>query len=331
MDHRRWKVVITDLDHPDVEDEKEIFARIGADLSRADVREEKDLIRTCHDADGILNQYALMTRNVLEHLPNCKVIARYGVGVDPIDLRAATDLGIIVANVPDYCVDEVAVQTVTLLLSLVRKTVLFDQKVRSGQWDFQLGRPIHRIRGKTIGLVGCGRIGLEVAKIVASLGVKVIAFDPYLQKIGGGIELVDLDALLAEADFISIHCPLNESTRHLIGESAFQKMKKRPLIVNASRGPIIDEAALAGALRAGLVSGAGLDVMEKEPPDPENPLLKMENVVFSPHVAFYSEESIRELNRRTAESVADVLSGKWPRSVVNREVIGKTRAKLACS
>ena len=146
-----------------------------------------------------------------------------------------------------------------------------------------------------------------------------------------GFELVDLDTLFKESDFISIHCPLNESTRHLIGEDAFRKMRKRPLIVNTSRGPIIDEKALVEALKRGLVSGAGLDVMEKEPPDPQNPLLKMENVIFSPHMGFYSEESIRELNRRTAESVADVLLGKWPRSVVNREVTGKTRASLASS
>ncbi len=331
MDRQSWKVVITDCDHPDIDEEKEIFGRIGAELVWAEAREEEELIRVCKDADGLLNQYALMTRKVMEGLPRCKVIARYGVGFDPVDLRAATDLGIIVANVPDYCIDEVAVQTVTLLLSLIRKIVFFDQKVRSGQWDFRQGRPIHRIRGKTMGLVGCGRIGLEVAKIISSLGVKVMTFDPYIQKAAEGIELVDLDTLLREADFISIHCPLNESTRHLIGKSAFEKMKKRPLIVNASRGPIIDEAALAEALKAGLVSGAGLDVMEKEPPDPGNPLLKMENVIFAPHVAFYSEESMRELNRRAAESVADVLQGKWPRSVVNRDVMGKTKANLASS
>ena len=253
------------------------------------------------------------------------------MGVDPIDLRAATDLGIIVANVPDYCVDEVAIQTVALLMALIRKVTFFHQKVTSGEWDFRQGRPIHRIRAKTMGLVGCGRIGTEVAKIVSSLGVKVLTFDPYIQKAEGGIELVDLDTFLEKADFISIHCPLNESTRHLIGKEAFQKMKRRPLLVNTSRGPIIDERALAEALRAGLVSGAGIDVMEKEPPDPQHPLLKMENVIFSPHIAFYSEESMRELNRRTAEAVADVLQGKRPRSVVNREVLGKTRAKIAQS
>ncbi|HSB07205.1 MAG TPA: C-terminal binding protein [Thermodesulfobacteriota bacterium] len=329
MNRPKWKVVITDCDHGGIEEERKVFDRVGAELIWAQAKEEGELIQVCKDADGLLNQYALMTRKVLENLPQCKVIARYGVGVDPIDLRAATDLGIIVANVPDYCVDEVAVQAVTLLMALIRKTVFFDQKIRAGHWDFTEGGPIHRIRGMTMGLVGSGKIGSEVAKIVSSLGVRVIAFDPYIQKAEGGVELVDLDTLLKESDFISIHCPLNESTRHLIGEKAFRKMKRKPLVVNTSRGPIIDERALAEALKQGLVSGAGLDVLEKEPPDSENPLLKMENVIVSPHVAFYSEESIRELNRRTAESVADVLLGKWPRSVVNREVRGKTKAAIS--
>ncbi len=328
MDRPKWKVVITDCDHVDIEEEKKVFAQIGADLIWAKLKKEEELIRECRDADGLLNQYARMTRKVLENLPRVKAIARYGVGVDSIDLEAATDLGIIVANVPDYCIDEVAIQALTMLMALIRKTAFFDQKVKSGQWDFQQGMPIHRIRGKTLGLVGCGKIGLQVAKIVSSLGVRVLAFDPYIQKLEG-IDLVDLDTLLRESDFISIHCPLTESTRHLIGESAFRKMRKNPLIINTSRGPVIDEKALIEALKEGRVSGAGLDVLEKEPPDLQNPLLKMENVLLSPHMGFYSEESIKELNLRTAESIADVLLGKWPRSVVNPEVKGKTRASIS--
>jgi len=331
MSGQSLKVVITDLDHREAEEEKKVFDQIGAELIWAKVKEEDEIIHICKDADGLLNQYSLMTRRVLENLPRCKAIARFGVGVDSIDLRAATDLGIIVANVPDYCVDEVALQAVTMLLTLIRKTILFDQKVKSGQWDFRHGAPIHRVRGKTMGLVGCGKIGWEVAKIVSSLGMRVFAFDPYIQKAEGSVELVDLDTLLKEADFISVHCPLNESTRHLIGENAFRKMRKKPLIVNTSRGPIIEERALVQALKEGWVSGAGLDVMEKEPPDPGNPLLKMEQVILSPHMSFYSEESIKELKRRTAEGVADVLLGKWPQSVVNSEVRGKTRAKIANS
>jgi len=331
MEKNKLKVVITDCDHGSIEEEKREFGRIGAELSLAQIKEEEDLIRVCKDADGLLNQYALLTRKVLEKVPKCKVIGRYGVGIDSVDLKAATDLGIIVANVPDYCVDEVADQALSMILALIRKTVFFDQKVRSDQWDFRQGRPIHRIKGKTLGLIGSGRIGLEVAKRISAFGVRVITFDPYLQKTPEEIELMDFDTVLKESDFISIHCPLNESTRHLLGEREFQKMQKKPLIINTSRGPIIDEMALIQALIKRQVSGAGLDVLEKEPPDPQNPLLRMENVIIAPHISFYSEESISELKRRTAENVSSVLLGKWPRSVVNQEVKGKTRAVISPS
>ena len=329
MKQHPYQIIITDCDHGSIREEQEEFDQIGAELILAQVQGEKDLIRVCKKSDGILNQYALLTRRILESLPKCKVVSRYGVGVDSVDLRAATDLGIVVANVPDYCMDEVANQTISMILTLVRKTAFFDKKVKSGQWDFHVGIPIHRTRGKTLGLIGCGRIGLEVAKKISGFGVKVIAFDPYLQKAEEEVELTDFDAVLKKSDFISIHCPLNESTRHLIGQKEFQKMEKRPIIVNTSRGPIIDETALIEALKEGGVSGAGLDVLEKEPPDPQSPLLKMDNVILSPHVGFYSEESISELKRRTAKNVSDVLIGRWPGSVVNREVKGKTRVPLS--
>jgi D-3-phosphoglycerate dehydrogenase len=324
-----YRVVITDCDHGSIEEEREEFGKIGAELILNQVQEEKETIQACKDADGLLNQYTLLTQKVLEKLPKCKVISRYGVGVDSVDLRAATDLGIIVANVPDYCVDEVSNQTLSMILALIRKTAFFDRKVKSGQWDFRQGRPIHRLKGKTMGLIGSGKIGLETAKKLAAFGVRVIAFDPYLGKAPEGIELKDLESVLKESDFISIHCPLNDSTRHLIGEREFEKMGKKPIIINTSRGPIIDEKALIQALEKGLISAAGLDVLEKEPPDPQNPLLKMENVIFSPHIGFYSEESISELKRRTAKNVSDVLTGRKPYSVVNGEVMGKTRASLS--
>jgi D-3-phosphoglycerate dehydrogenase len=329
MNKADWKVVIIDCDHGSIEEEKEEFGRIGAKLTLAQVQKEEDVIRACKEADGLLDQYALLTRKVLESLPKCKVVSRYGVGVDSVDLKAATDLGIIVANVPDYCMDEVSNQTIAMILTLIRKTAFFDQRVKTGQWDFRPGIPIYRIQGKTLGLIGCGKIGLEVAKKISAFGVKVIVFDPYLQKVGEGAELADFDTVLKKSDFISIHCPLNESTRHLIGEKELQKMEKRPILINTSRGPIVDETALIQSLKEGHISGAGLDVLEKEPPDLQSPLLKMENVVLSPHVSFYSEESISELKRRTAKNVADVLTGRWPKSVVNREVKGRVRAQLS--
>jgi len=328
MKPSKYRVVITDCDHGSIEEEKEEFDRIGAELILAQVKEEEDLIGICKEADGIINQYSLLTRKVLENLPKCKVVARYGVGVDSIDIKAATEFGIIVANVPDYCMDEVADQAIAMLLALIRKTVFFGQKVKAGHWDFRIGIPIHRIRGKTMGLIGCGRIGMEVARKISVFGVRVVAFDPYIEKGCKGIQLTNLDTVLMESDFISIHCPLNESTRHLIGEREFKRMEKKPLLINTSRGPIIDEKAFIQALEEGLISGAGLDVLEKEPPDSQNPLLKMENVILSPHVGFYSEESISELKRRTAKNVSDVLMERWPGSVANPEVLGKTWASI---
>jgi D-3-phosphoglycerate dehydrogenase / 2-oxoglutarate reductase len=323
-----WKVVISDCDHGSIDEEKEEISRIGAELVFAQVKQEEDLIRLCRDADGVLNQYSLMTRKVLEGLPKCKVIARYGIGVDSIDLRAATDLGIIVANVPDYCVNEVADQALALLLTLIRKTAFFNEQVRSGRWECRQGAPIYRIHGRTLGLIGYGKIGRAVASRMSSFGVKAIAFDPYLQKGEEGVELTDLDTLLRESDFISVHCPLNESTRHMIGGPEFKKMARKPFLINTSRGPIIDEQALVSALEEGLLAGAGLDVLEKEPPDTKSPLLRMGNVILSPHTSFYSEESFHELKRRTALAVSAVLMERWPESVVNRDVVGKTRATL---
>jgi D-3-phosphoglycerate dehydrogenase / 2-oxoglutarate reductase len=328
-DHQPWEVVITDCDHGFVAIEQEEMDRIGARMTLAQLKSEADVIQVCAQADGLLNQYAPLTRAVLERLTKCKVIAKYGVGVDTVDLKAATDLGIIVANVPDYCFDEVSDHAIGLLLALARKITFFDRKVKSNQWDFRQGMPMHRIRNKTLGLIGCGRIGREVARKMLVFGVRTIAYDPWAADTGGTVAFVDLDTVLKEADYISIHCPLNESTRHLLGEREFAEMQKKPLVINVARGPIIDEKVLIRALEEGRISGAGLDVLEKEPPDPENPLLKMDNVIVSPHVGFYSEESIRELKRRAAESVSAVLLGGWPRAVVNKEVIGKTRAGIS--
>ncbi len=328
-DHQPWEVVITDCDHGYVTLEQEEMDRIGARLTLAQLKTEADVIRVCGEADGLLNQYAPLTRAVLERLPKCKVIARYGVGADTIDLKAATDLGVIVANVPDYCFDEVSDHAIGLLLALARKITFFDRKVKSCQWDFRQGMPMHRIRNHTLGLIGCGRIGREVARKMAVFGVRTIAYDPWAADTGGPVAFVDLGALLKEADYVSIHCPLNESTRHLLGEREFAQMQRKPLLINVARGPVVDEKALIRALTEGRIAGAGLDVLETEPPDPQNPMLKMDNVIFSPHVGFYSEESIRDLKRRAAENVSAVLLGGRPAAVVNREVIGRTRARIS--
>jgi len=291
----RPKVFVTDCDHGSFEEERAVFGEFGADLELAQISIEDDIIARCHDVDGLLSQYAHLTRRVFEALPRCKVVCRYGVGVDGIDLAAATELGIIIANVPDYCMDEVSEHTLAIFLAWVRKVILLDQSV--------------------------------IAKRVSAFGLMVIGYDPYLTEVEG-IQLVPFERLLAESDFISIHCPLTELSYHLLGRDQFQRMERRPLLINLSRGPVVDEAALIEALERGWISGAALDVLEKEPPDAKNPFMKRDNVILTPHIGFYSEESKSELKRRAAESVRAVLERKLPDSVVNSEVLGKSRAGL---
>ena len=323
----RPKIVITDCDHGSIEEERAVFSKFGADLDLAQIADEEEIVARCQDADGLINQYAPLTMRVLERLPQCKVVSRYGVGVDGIDLSAATGLGIIVANVPDYCIDEVSEHTLALFLSWARKVILLDRSIRSGIWDFRIAIPIHRLKGMTYGIVGCGRIGRGVARRVSAFGLRVIGYDPYITEVEG-IQLVSFERILVESDFISIHCPLTESTRHLFGRDQFKRMKRKPLVMNLSRGAVVDEAALIEALEREWIGGAALDVLEKEPPDTKNPLLRRDNVILTPHIGFYSEESKSELKRRAAGNILAVLMGKLPSSVVNREVLGKSRAGL---
>jgi len=324
---KRPKIVITDCDHGSIEEERAVFSKFGADLDLAQIADEEEIVARCHDADGLITQYAPLTRRVLEGLPHCRVVSHYGVGVDTIDLQAATELGIIVANVPAYCVDEVSDHTLAVFLSWVRKVILLDRSIRSGTWDFRVAIPIHRLNGMTYGIVGCGRIGQGVARRVSAFGLKVIGYDPYLTK-AQGIQLGPFETVLAESDFISIHCPLTESSHHLFGRDQFQRMGRRPLVMNLSRGAVVDEAALIEALERGWISGAALDVLEREPPDAKNPLMGRDDVILTPHIGFYSEESKSELKRRAAENVTSVLIGKLSDSVVNREVVGRTKAGL---
>ncbi len=323
----RQKVVIIDCDHGSIEEERAVLSQLEADVDFAQISGEGAILARCRDADGIILQYAPLPRKMLEAFPRCKVLSRYGVGVDTIDVEAATELGIIVANVPDYCMEEVSDHTLALFLCLVRKVISLERSIRSGTWDFRIAIPIRRLKGMTYGIVGCGRIGREVAKRVRAFGLRVIGYDPYVSEVEA-IELVSFENLLVQSDFISIHCSLTESTHHLLGRDQFQKMERKPIVLNVSRGAVVDEAALIEALERGWISGAGLDVLETEPPDAKSPLLKRGNVILTPHIAYYSEESKSEMKRRTAENVFNVLTGKLPNSVVNKEVVGRSRAGL---
>jgi len=323
MSENRPKVVITDCDHPSVEIEKEILSEIDPEFVLAYCNTEDEVIEVAQDTDGIINQYAPIPRRVIESLKKCKVIARYGVGVDNIDIEAATEYGIIVANVPDYCIDEVSTHAMALILACARGITLLDSKIREKKWDFTLAKPLFRTKGKTIGLFGLGKIARALAQKASGFGFKILAYDPYVSKVNREIKLVKFSQLLSDSDFISIHTPLTDETRHSFGESELKTMKKTAYLINTARGPIIDERNLYVALKERWIAGAALDVMEKEPPDWENLLLKLDNLIITPHISFYSEESYVELKTKTAKAVLSVLKGGLPRAMVNPQAVNK--------
>jgi len=323
MLNKKIKVVITDCNHPSIEIERKMLSEINAELILSNCNTEEDIIKVAKDADGIINQRVPITRRVITLLNKCKVIVRYGVGVDNIDVKAATECGIIVSNVPDYCVDEVSTHAIALILNCARGISLLDRKIREEEWGFTLAKPLFRTQGKTLGIYGLGRIGSAVAKKSMGFGLKIIAYDPYVSKVNNRIKMVDFPQLLSESDFISINASLTDETWHAFKENELKAMKKTAYLINTARGSIVDERVLYKALREGWIAGAGLDVLEKEPPDWDNPLLKLDNVVFTPHSAFYSEESYIELKTKVAEAVISVLSGRLPKSIMNPEVIKK--------
>jgi len=322
---KQIKVVITDCNHPSIEIERKMLSEINAELILSNCNTEEDIIKVAKDADGIINQRVSITRRVIKSLNKCKVIVRYGVGVDNIDIKVATECGIIVANVPDYCVDEVSSHAIGLILGCARGIILFNSKVKEKRWGFSLAKPLFRTQGKTLGIFGLGRIGSAVAKKSIGFGLKIIACDPYVSKVNNRIKMVDFPQLLSESDFISINASLTDKTWHAFKENELKAMKKTAYLINTARGSIVDEKALYKALREGWIAGAGLDVLEKEPPDWNNPLLKLDNVIFTPHSAFYSEESYIELKTRTAKAVLSVLNGKLPETIINPQVLNRKK------
>jgi D-3-phosphoglycerate dehydrogenase len=300
--------------------ERELLGAIGATVVPLQARSEDDLVDAVPGADALLVCYARITARVIELMPRCRIIARYGIGVDNVDLAAASAKRIVVTNVPDYCVDEVSDHALALLLTSARKVAPLTARVRSGRWEAQDAVPIRRLRGQILGLVGFGKIPRRLAEKVHPLGIEVIAFDPYVDA-GAmdrhGARKVALDTLLAQSDFVSVHAPLVPETRGLIGEAELRNMKPTAYLINTARGPLVQDQALTRALRERWIAGAALDVLEHEPPGPEHPLRQMDNVILSPHVAFYSEESVQELQRTATEEVVRVLSGLPPRAPVN--------------
>jgi D-3-phosphoglycerate dehydrogenase / 2-oxoglutarate reductase len=326
------KVVITDWDFENLFYEEKVFMNYPEiEFVSGKCRTEDKVLELCHDADAIINQYAPITRRVIESLTNCKLIARYGVGVDTIDLKAATEMGIAVGNVPDYGIDEVSDHALSLILNVLRKVSYINNKVKQGIWDLNLTKPVHRLNETTIGLVGFGNIPRALNEKLQSLKMNVIVSDPYVSDeimIERNAEPVSLEELCRRADIISVHAPLTDSTKGMIGKAQFELMKDGVKIVNTARGPVIDEAAFIDALKSGKVSAAALDVLENEPISVDHPFLKMEQVVLTPHMAGYSEEAYAELRTKTALAVVDVLIyGQIPRKLVNQEVINKITLK----
>ena len=330
----RPKVVITDFDYGDLDVERCILEAIGARVVGLQAKSEADLFEEARDCDAIMNQYARVGAETIARMERCRVIARYGIGVDIVDVEAATRKGILVTNVRDYCTDEVADHAIGLWLALVRKLFIYNAATHRGVWRWQTGRPIHRIQGRTMGIVGFGRIGQAIARRAKAFGVELIAYDPYIA-VGAaeskGVARVGKEELLVRSDYVMMQAPMTPQTRHFLGEKEFQETKKGVIIVCTGRGPTIDNSALYRALKEGRVAGAGLDDPEEEPAkrkrwDPSgNPLFSLDNVIVTSHVAYYSDESIRLARETAASEVARVLKGERPLNPVN-DVIPRVAA-----
>lgn len=315
------RIVITDCDHGTIEPELEVLGQAGLTAELASCSTPQEVIEAASDADAIITQYAPMDAEVIEQLERCRVIVRYGVGVETVAVDAASARGIWVVNVPDYGVEEVADHALALLLAMLRSILPLQRAVSAGRWQYEVARPVRRVRDLTIGVVGCGRIGSAFAAKARCLGTNVVASDP-----GGlpeevralGVREVPLPQLLATSDAVSLHLPLTEGTRGLIGAEQLAAMKPTAFLVNTARGGIVDEAALLDALDAGQIAGAALDVLAQEPPpEPLSRLLVHEQVLLTPHSAWYSQESFRTLKTEVAREVIRVLRDERPRSPVN--------------
>jgi D-3-phosphoglycerate dehydrogenase len=328
------KVVIADYDYGDVDIERAIIEQAGFELIAAQCKTEDEVIEVAHDAAAVVAQYATISARVIAELTDCRVIARYGTGVDIVDVEAATEHHILVTNVPnDWCENEVADHALALLLAVSRKINVYDRATRGGTWQWQSGAPIHRLRGSVLGLLSFGAIARAIAARAAGFGMRIIAHDPYLadeEITAAGYTGVSFDRLVADSDCLVIQAPLTPETHHLFDEAQLRRMKSTAILINTARGPIVDDRALHRALSEGWIAGAGLDDIEEEPAKvrdwrPDNPLFSRENVVITPHAAYYSEEAIGTVRRFAAEEVVRVLTGQPPLSPVNAGELAEAR------
>jgi D-3-phosphoglycerate dehydrogenase / 2-oxoglutarate reductase len=327
-------VVIADYDFEDVDIERAIVEKAGIRLVPAHCKTEDDVIAAARDADAIIAQYATVGARAIGALTRCQVIARYGTGTDIVDVDAASSRGILVTNVPnDWCENEVADHAMALLLAVARKICGYDRATRDGLWRWQSGEPIHRLRGRQLGLLSFGAIAQAIAKRASAFGLRVMAHDPYLPAAdieSRGAVSVSFRELLEDSDYLVIQAPLTKETHNLIGEPELRRMKPTAILVNTARGPIVSDEALYRGLSAGWIAGAGLDDIEEEPAKqrdwkPSSPLFGLPNAVITPHAAYYSEEAILTVREFAADEVVRVLTGRQPLSPVNADQIARLR------
>ncbi len=314
------KVVICHYEHPRVDQEREILEAAGFEVLAHRVPTEDDISGLVADADALIVQHNKVGPRVIDAMRRCRIIVRYGVGYDNLDTEYAARKGILCCNVPDYCVDEVSDHALALILALTRGIVRYDRAKGDDDFNYPRAAPIRNSRDTVAGIIGLGRIGSSLARKLAPIGFRLIGTDPNVdaQAMGRlGVEKVELETLCAQAEVISLHCLLDARSRGLLGERQFAMMRPGTFLVNTARGPLVEESALVGALRAGRIAGAGLDVLETEPLRPDNPLLGLDSVILTPHAAWYSEKSIVELKRRAAHEVVRVLKGDKALNPVN--------------
>ncbi|MDE0142715.1 MAG: C-terminal binding protein [Caldilineaceae bacterium] len=326
------RILITDIAWPDYEIEKEVLSAVEGEIMLAGGGTPAEIIELAPRADAILTCWKDVPPEALDIAPDCKVISRYGIGLDNIPIGRATELGMLVTNVPDFCLEEVSDHVMALLLATARQLLPLARNPDRSGWTRETPRPIPRVRGQTLGLIGFGNIARALVPKALGFGLRVIAYTPRLRQSDApeGVEVTnDLAALLSTSDYVSIHCPLTEETAHIIDESALAQMKSSALLINTSRGGVIDEEALIRALQDGRIGGAALDVTDPEPPSADNPLLALENVIVTPHAAFYSVAATAELARKAAANVVTVLQGGVPETLVNGEVLERDNCRLS--
>lgn len=317
----KYKVIVSDNRHGDYSIEAAILKPVNAEVVIENCTTEEEMIIACKDAHGVLLDLAPMTAKVVESLTKCRVISRYGVGYDNVDVQSCTKKKIYVANVPDYCMEDVSDHALALFFSCVRQITLRDKLVRQGQWNMDR-RGIYRIKDKVFTLMGFGNIARCLIKKLSGLGLKkILVYDPYVSKEtieGMGAQKADFETVLAEADYISLHMPVTAETSGIIDEKAFALMKNNAVLINTARGQLIDEKALIDALLNKKIACAGLDTHNKEPLLPDSPLIKMDNCILTDHLGFSSVESMSELHTKIAQNIKAVLEGGEPKYWVNK-------------